>query len=197
MKIDANLSTKSDVVVLLSGGIDSTACLCFYRQQKQKVTAAFIDYGQAAAKNERKAAGLVAKHYGIDLKEYVFLNYTPPIEGYIPARNMFLLMSALMTWSQKSGLIAIGIHCGTAYLDCSPSFMSAATRVFDFYTNGLIMPVAPFLKYSKGNIFDYCRKENVPLQYTYSCEMGLTQPCGRCASCQDLEKLYAGKNTRS
>lgn len=38
-----------EVLVLLSGGIDSTACLDFYLQLGRPSCALFVDYGQPAA----------------------------------------------------------------------------------------------------------------------------------------------------
>ena len=66
--------------------------------------------------------------------------------------------------------------------------------IFDIYKNGLIKIDAPFLTFYKSQIYDYCIKEKVPLNLTYSCELGLKQPCGKCLSCKDLEKISARKN---
>jgi len=43
---------ESPALILLSGGIDSTACVHYYLDQKFDVKAVFIDYGQKARKNE-------------------------------------------------------------------------------------------------------------------------------------------------
>ena len=54
-----------NVIVLLSGGIDSMACVEFYLKQGYSVEGLFFDYGQPALKAESVAANRIATHYGI------------------------------------------------------------------------------------------------------------------------------------
>ena len=56
--------------VLLSGGIDSSACLQFLLDRRHDVSALFIDHGQAAAERERPAAGAIAKHFDLHLSRW-------------------------------------------------------------------------------------------------------------------------------
>ena len=58
---------NSEVLVLLSGGIDSTACVNFYIEFGRPPRGVFVDYGQPAALNEIQAARAVAKYYSIPL----------------------------------------------------------------------------------------------------------------------------------
>jgi 3'-phosphoadenosine 5'-phosphosulfate sulfotransferase (PAPS reductase)/FAD synthetase len=53
--------------VLLSGGIDSSACLQFLLDRRHDVYALFIDYGQAAAERERLAAGAITENFDLHL----------------------------------------------------------------------------------------------------------------------------------
>ncbi len=91
-------SESKNALVLLSGGIDSSACLVFYLAQGFSISALFVDYGQVSKGRGESAPSAV--------------------------------------WS-------------------------------------------------------YCKRLGVPVELTYSCEMGKDQPCGKCLSCKDLEKLYA------
>ena len=90
-----------------------------------------------------------------------------------------------------TGVIAIGIHAGTAYYDCSRSFILKAGRLVEEYTDGAITVAAPFVDWTKREIWDYCSVKEVPVNLTYSCEVGGEQPCGSCLSCKDLEALHA------
>jgi 7-cyano-7-deazaguanine synthase len=61
--------------------------------------------------------------------------------------------------------------------------------VLDFYTYGKVVMAAPFVDWNKVDIAIYCVTEGLPMDLTYSCELGLDQPCGRCKSCIDLMTL--------
>src|SRR5437016_4952826 len=132
----SELSSKQDMVVLvlLSGGIDSSACAQFYLDLGCKVSCLFVDYGQAAAKYEQAAAIAISAHYGIKLDRISCTGFPLSAEGFIQGRNAFLLSCALMAFGHSSGLVAIGVHSGTRYVDCKPSFIKEAQRVFDLYS---------------------------------------------------------------
>ncbi|NQU38777.1 MAG: 7-cyano-7-deazaguanine synthase [Lentisphaerae bacterium] len=58
---------SGETLVLLSGGIDSAACLDFYIAREERVRAMFVEYGQLAVTRERNAARRVATHFDIPL----------------------------------------------------------------------------------------------------------------------------------
>jgi 7-cyano-7-deazaguanine synthase len=186
-----NSPSVGNVWVLFSGGIDSTACLAFYLEQGFSVQGLFVDYGQVAALRELHAAEAIARHYQIFLQELSWSGPEKKGPGLIVGRNAFLLIGALMELTEKVGILAIGIHSGTDYLDCAPAFIQKMQSLFDLYTQGRIQIGAPFLKWKKHEIFNYCKSHGVPVGLTYSCECGADQPCGKCLSCRDLEALYA------
>jgi len=180
---------KSRVVVLLSGGMDSAACCHFFLEKDFKVSGLFIDFGQPASSLEYQAAKAISGFYNIQLTQIKLTGYKPPYGGYVLARNIFLLSTAIMSSDIDSGLVAIGIHTGTPYQDCSKQFLELAQSIFDLYSNGKIIVSAPFISRTKKDIFDYCKSFNLPMHLTYSCELGLNQPCGKCDTCKDLEAL--------
>jgi len=57
------------VMVLLSGGVDSTACIGYYIKKKYQIYALFINYGQQDIEKESVAATAVADYYNIPLYE--------------------------------------------------------------------------------------------------------------------------------
>jgi 7-cyano-7-deazaguanine synthase len=185
------MSDRRNVLVLLSGGVDSTACVAYYISQKYSVNGLFVDYGQSAARYENKAALAISQHYNIPLKKIIVSGARKWGAGCIPGRNSFLLLIALMNFKYKSGLVAIGIHSGTDYWDCSKEFIEIMQTCFERYTDGCISIDAPFLSWKKNEIWKYSIEKKVPLELTYSCELGKEQPCGECLSCRDLEVLYA------
>lgn len=188
-----NKSTNDSTLVLLSGGIDSAACLDFYIRKGLCVSALFVNYGQAAADKEAPAAKTIAEHFGVSLRRVNCSNLQPKSSGTILGRNAFLAFLGLMEFKELAGLITMGIHAGTSYWDCSPSFICQIQSLYDAYTGGRVQFAAPFLNWSKAEIWQYSQAQGVPTHLTYSCELGLTQPCGQCQSCHDLEALHVGK----
>ena len=66
-----NLATFSDkhCVVLMSGGIDSSAALAACREPGIPLSGMFVDYGQPAARSEWEAAQRIASHYQIEVEK--------------------------------------------------------------------------------------------------------------------------------
>lgn len=179
------------MLILLSGGVDSTACLNFYLLQHSSVSTLFLEYGQSSAKQEAEAASRICQYYGTSLKIISCKGAFEKPGGFLQGRNAFLLFSALMEFKATSGIIAIGAHSGTSYFDCSKSFIQTMQAMFDNYTDGRIRVGAPFLEWTKQDIWNYCINRQVPLQLTYSCELGHDLPCGQCLSCRDRDALDA------
>jgi len=181
----------SGVCVLLSGGIDSTACVAFYLDQGFSVNATFVDYRQVSARRELAAAEAIAGHYAIPLIALTWSGFCEKGAGLIQGRNALLLVGALMELPQDVSILALDIHSGTTYQDCTRSFICQMQSVFDIYMQGKVQIGVPFLEWTKSDIWAFCKSRGVPLELTYSCERGLDQPCGKCLSCRDLEVLYA------
>src|SRR6266568_5829266 len=143
-----------DTVVLLSGGLDSAAAVAFYRRLGHDVTGLFVAYGQPVREHERESAHAVAVHYDLVLAEISvaggMIDYS---RGEIRGRNALLLFAALMFTPLRSGILALGIHSGTPYYDCSEHFANDLQRIADGYSGGRIALGMPFLKWTKPMIF--------------------------------------------
>jgi 7-cyano-7-deazaguanine synthase len=177
--------------VLLSGGVDSSCLLALCADEHDDdLEALFVDYGQGPARREDAAATALAKTYGAELRR-ASITIGPIGPGEIPARNALLLHVALATARARPTTIMIGIHAGTPYLDCSPEFLAAMRVSFDLHRGGAIQLAAPFISWSKSEVYAYAQAMSVPLELTYSCETSDT-PCGTCPSCLDREMLDAG-----
>ena len=175
--------------VLLSGGIDSAACAYFLRDLGYRVNALFIDYGQKAAHSERSSAEMVSQSLGIQLITAALVAQPQFEAGEITGRNAFLILACLMASQIKMGVIAMGIHSGTRYYDCSTAFADSMDRLLSEHTDGCVRLLTPFVTWNKKNIVDYYLSKGLSLDMTYSCERGEVPPCGRCLSCLDRRAL--------
>ena len=178
---------QSEALVLASGGLDSTTLIALLNAQDFRPTSLFVDYQQPAAIAEQAAITSICQAMGVPLR-FVRHKGTPFGAGEILGRNAFLLHTGLLEFGLTSGMIVMGIHAGTSYIDCSSDFIEIMQRSFDFHTGGSIAIVAPFLTWSKHDIWRLAVELGVPIGQTYSCEAG-NQPCGSCNSCLDRKSL--------
>jgi 7-cyano-7-deazaguanine synthase len=181
---------RGHTLVLVSGGIDSCATLALYHRRSEPLSALFVNYGQAAAAHELPAAQRVATHYQVPLSTVRCTGLGEFGAGYVRARNALLLQIGLVAAQFDAGQIAMGLHAGTPYSDCTPAFLAEVQRIFDLYCGGKIRAVAPFIDQDKRAVVEFCRQAGVPIGLTYSCERGSNPPCGSCLSCLDRAALH-------
>jgi 7-cyano-7-deazaguanine synthase len=175
--------------VLLSGGIDSIACAHYLKSRGTDVRALHVGYGQAAELPEREAAESLSRHFGFPIDFLLARGVAPLGPGEVVGRNAFLVLGALTLGRISAGMIALGIHSGTRYYDCSPAFLDTVDRLVAEYTDGLVRVCAPFLDWTKQQVVDYARRSELPIGLSYSCEAGTLPPCGSCLSCRDRRAL--------
>lgn len=187
---------SSDACVLLSGGIDSAAMTHLLRERGLAVTGLYVDYGQAAHRCEQAAARRVATHFKLNLAEISIRGCRPKGAGEIACRNAMLCMLAAMERPNGAWAVAIGIHSGTPYLDCSQEFPRCVSGAFALQQRACVL-ITPFLFWSKGQIVAYARDCDIPLNDTYSCERGDETPCRACASCRDRSTIDAGQTLKA
>ena len=186
-------SIEPEVVVLLSGGLDSTICLASYIDQGIPTSTVHIDYGQAAAKQEFKASKEIAHFYSVPYMKLKWSGGTSKNIGLIQGRNLFLLAAALMEAPKTATTVAIAIHKGTDYVDCSKLFVDKLSEIYYLYRNNTVELSTPFLEWSKDEIWKYGEKLNIPIDLTWSCENGSSNPCDQCLSCKDRKILSGHK----
>ena len=181
----------SEVVVLLSGGLDSACCLDFYKELGREVSGFHLGYGQPAEEQELQAATRIAKHYAVSLSQATWRGPISKTTGEIVGRNAFFIFAALMEAGPSVRTIALGVHSGTEYADCSDKFIRASERILEIYSPPNRSLGVPFLAWRKADIFAYAHARNVPIELAYSCEVGGEKPCGSCVSCIDMIELRA------
>jgi 7-cyano-7-deazaguanine synthase len=178
----------------MSGGIDSSACALFYARLGFAVHGVHITYAQPAASREKLAAETVASEIGIPISLLKMDGAIRLPDTEIPGRNAFLIIAAFLALQAPAGLMALGIHAGTPYFDCSPTFALRMQALLDGYAEGRTRLASPFITWTKLEVWEFALSAGLPTDLTYSCELGLPQPCGKCRSCKDLEELIVRTN---
>ena len=164
------------------------AFLLVDRPQYEGLAVAKVE--QPAAGAEWRAAQAICTHYNVPLRRLVVTPEREIAHGEVFGRNLMLIATCLLGAQRGHTAVAIGIHAGTGYADCSPGFLRAVNAVVSDMGGKRVEIRAPWVDMTKSGIADYCIKVGVPLHLTHSCERG-DVPCGACLSCRDQEALRA------
>lgn len=87
--------SRPRATVLLSGGVDSAACMKFLQLQGFEVRTLFIDYGQRAAALERAAARALSENHKCSFEVVTASGNSHFGNGELLGRNAFLIFTAL------------------------------------------------------------------------------------------------------
>lgn len=181
--------------MLTSGGIDSTALIDLYLRQKNIVECVHFQYGQANAESEKNAFEQIIAFYGVK-GAIINLDFSMnKRQDELIGRNALFVLIAGFT-AQPPSRIAIGIHRGTPYYDCTVAFVTDCQKILDGYFSGIVRLEAPFVDLTKVEIINYCKSFKVPLNLTYSCQRKNYPPCKQCSSCLDRKMLDGGTHDR-
>lgn len=204
------MTTSRPVVVVLSGGLDSTVTLALAvaRHGADQVRALGADYGQRHVR-ELRAAQVVAAHYGIpyetcDLRglltgsallgegEVPHGHYAAPSmeQTVVHGRNL-LFASVAVSAAGPGGEVWLGVHSGDHYIypDCRPSFWAPfSTAVRLAYK---VSVVTPLILGSKTDAVRRGVAQGAPLHLTWSCYEGGELHCGQCGTCVERREAFA------
>ncbi len=193
MKTSKSNRSKTHVILCCSGGIDSTALIHYYLDNGYQVQGIHFDYGQPALQAEINALKTVKKYFDIRVEFAVLrpkLRHSP--QGVVYGRNALFVLGSVSHIQHQQALVSLGIHGNSIYYDCSEIFVQQIQGILDGYFDGVVKLDIPFLTFSKRDIVEYCENHKIPLNLTYSCDTGSTEPCGKCLSCKERERALYG-----
>jgi len=208
---------KENIIVLLSGGMDSAVLLWLSKTMFKDVYTISYSYGQKHSIELEYAKELskisdVKEHFIVEVPHLKQLkgsaltdeNLEIPSENYpdeppittVPMRNLiFLSIAASFADVYEIENIGIGIHSlDSPYPDCRAEFASSTEAVINASSvmvakkKNRIKIFTPFLGMSKTDIAKLGRELGVPFEKTYSCYKGTVPPCGECATCRQREE---------
>lgn len=204
--------SNSLVVVLVSGGMDSLACVAIANEQYSNLALLHLNYGQKTEKKELEAFKNIAEHYNIVesrrkiidvsfLKQIGGSSLTDPLikvkksidnsseipDSYVPFRNTHIIAMAV-SWSEviQAKKIFIGAveEDSSGYPDCRPSYYKAYNQLIKEGTKKQdIEIITPVIHMKKSEIIKKSIKLNAPLHLSWSCYAREDKSCGVCDSC--------------
>lgn len=210
---------NKSIVVLLSGGLDSSTVAGIAKSAGAKIFGLSFDYGQRH-KKELSAAKKIAMHFEFeDLKEIKLdlslwggsslteKDKKLPLNGlnkniipntYVPGRNtIFIAVALSYAEAINADMIGLGINAidYSGYPDCRPDYIQQFQLLSNLANkrgieNDPIMFWTPLLDLNKEEIFEKAFQNDVPLKLTWSCYSGGTKPCQKCDSCRIRNEAY-------
>ncbi len=212
------------VLVVLSGGMDSTVCAALAVRDfgAENVAALHIDYGQRTEKRERRAFQEICDRVGIRNRLAVKTEFFRAIGGsaltddsipvpeagpeigaeipvtYVPFRNSHFL-SAAVSWAEVLGAEKIYIGAvqqdSSGYPDCRPEFYAAFNEAVRTGTKeGRIRIETPLIALRKAEIVRLGLELGAPFDLTWSCYSREDRACGICDSCVLRMRAFAAAN---
>jgi 7-cyano-7-deazaguanine synthase len=218
---DPAKNATAQVLVVLSGGMDSTVCAALaVRDFGAEHTAALhIDYGQRTERREHRAFQEICDKFGIRTRLAIQTAFFRAIGGsaltddqiavpeggaeigaeipvtYVPFRNSHFL-SAAVSWAEVLGAERIYIGAvqqdSSGYPDCRPEFYAAFNEVVRTGTKeGKIRIETPLIALRKAEIVRLGLELSAPFDLTWSCYSREDLACGVCDSCVLRMRAFA------
>lgn len=203
------------IVLILSGGLDSTVLLYHALHNGWSPFCLGFDYGQRH-RRELDFARVHTDLLTIPFKVISLENLGDVLAGssqtdhavpvphghyadesmkatVVPNRNMIMLsiaMAKAISW--RAYTVAYGAHAGdhAIYPDCRPEFVKAMGEAGRVCNYNPVVIYTPFLTMTKANIVEYGYKLQVPFKLTYSCYEGMESHCGLCGTCMERQEAF-------
>lgn len=190
------------IVLLASGGLDSTLSAVLAVEQGLEVHPLFVDYGQIAKDRELNACRVNYKQYGLPEPKVVnvqgfgalypsgLTNSNVDIfeDAFLPGRNMlFLLVGATYACDVCANSISIGLLSEKLSLfpDQTREFLGKAQHLISMMTGRKLQILAPLMDFTKRDVVALAKKKGIV--GTYSCHSGGETPCGECIACKEFD----------
>jgi 7-cyano-7-deazaguanine synthase len=193
------------VVVLASGGLDSTTMLWWLTSIGADIHPLFVDYGQHCARTERAclqnvlsslSTRLLVEHdvssvyrnspSRLVVEADLFNERVEADDLHLPYRNSLLVncAAAHAETLDVSYVAAAFINTNIALeADCRHDFFDAIN--LGLRQAGPVQLVVPFSDMSKRDVVNLAVTLGAPVGATFSCQVASSVPCGACPNCYE------------
>src|ERR1700722_17307754 len=205
----------SEVLLLCSGGLDSTTLAYWLRERGILVAPIFFDYGQHCVEKEWVTLQEVLPKGGVSAARRIDISgvfagsrsrliqepnlwsdHVADAELYVPYRTL-LFFAAGASCAQTQELTEVYsafINSNHAKeIDCSEAFLNSLDSLAA--GAGPVRFRLPFPHWSKAQVVAEAVRLGVPIGATYSCQLLSDIPCGACPNC--VERLNAIEAVRA
>ncbi|CAL4325431.1 7-cyano-7-deazaguanine synthase [Buchnera aphidicola (Protaphis terricola)] len=200
------------ILIVFSGGQDSTTCLIHYSNLYKNIYCLTFNYNQLH-KSELNSSRFISKYFKvkkhkfIDIKclsnlfkssltdKSISIHNNHPLNSllpstFVPGRNiLFLTLSSIYAFNHKINSIILGINSVdfSGYPDCKNEFINKINNAIKIGMNYQINFKTPLMYLSKAEIWalsDYWNSTKFIIDHTVTCYKGIKgNGCGKCKSC--------------
>lgn len=184
------------ILILASGGLDSTVLVHLYHKLGYDVHLFYVDHGNKNSEQERKVLASTCKRLGIDLSkihvattDFGWSNSGTLVHNnsknyYVEMRNLvFTSMAISFAEANEIGYIALGlIKCGNCNFPDSTTDFLYKMDALAYSTIGANV-IAPLINATKQQVRELA--ENLGVHEYFTCFEPLPDgtPCGHCPAC--------------
>lgn len=213
------MSTTSNYLAVISGGMDSATLLYDLLGQGHGVQAVSFNYGQRHVRELAFAAELAGRnrvqHSIVDISNIGMLLTGSALtdaavavpEGHytdqsmratvVPNRNAIMLAIASgVAVARGLNGVATAVHAGDhpIYPDCRPGFIDQFNAMQQHAVQGHAADnfrvFAPYIEWTKDEICSRGAVLGVPFALTWSCYQGDARHCGKCGTCVERKEAF-------
>jgi len=185
------------VVVIHSGGLDSTVLLvdCIRIWGKDNVVALNFNYGSKHNERERRAAEEICTTLDVEQVQ-IDLPFVGDLfkSDLLQSGRNGIMLSIAAGYAESIGATLVGIanHGGDHFIypDCRDSFIQKFNEAVFEGTEKKVRIYAPFTGMLKQNIVLIGSRLDAPLHLTYSCYKGKEIHCGLCGTCVERREAF-------
>lgn len=200
------------VLIILSGGQDSTTCLIHYTHTCQEVHCITFDYDQLH-KSEIDSSLLISENLGVKnhkilnikclkdisvsslINKNILINSIHPLDlslpsTFVPGRNiLFLVLSSIYAYNNDINSVVLGVSevDFSGYPDCRNNFIKNMNNAIQIGMNSDIFFETPLINLNKSEIWalsDYWNATEIILNHTVTCYNGIPgKGCKKCQAC--------------
>ncbi len=216
---DANRSREgvdlARILILHSGGMDSTVCLYAAHRAGDEVVSLGVDYGQRL-RVEMLFAEQQCRAISVR-RDVVCVQWSKPTRdipldrsidemretvspAFLPSRNiLFLALASAHAAGIEADEVQIGLNCidFSGYPDCTPEFLKSFQTMLSIGSPRGAKLTAPLMHLSKREIASKARSLGIGRNDTWSCYKpqtvdGAVTPCGQCDACRLHNHAWRG-----
>ncbi|MTI85365.1 MAG: hypothetical protein FH756_16110 [Firmicutes bacterium] len=205
-----SMVNKSNMVLLYSGGIDSTVLLHRLLLENWDVHPLHVNYGQVTAYKELDAIKRITscklknKLMKINIEEVheigagsLIGNYPDKVystndwheKEYFPNRNLILtIIAATYCYKISCSNLAIGIVGESSYIDTKIKYLKSVESILAPVGSNPIKIYAPYAELPRIKVVEDAVRFNVDIEKTFSCNALDDRHCYYCNSCKEREE---------